>query len=117
MVRRRVDLPDPEGPTITATPPGSIVSVMSLRTSTAPKDLRTFVISTRPRVGAGVVGSPVVPAAADGAAGSAVPAAAVAVLIGCPFPGQCPGWRVRGWRRTCGLFGAESAAACGPHPW
>ena len=53
MVRSRVDLPEPEGPTMTATPPGSTVREMPFRTSVGPKDFRTLVISTSPRVAAG----------------------------------------------------------------
>src|SRR5689334_19262400 len=87
IVRRSVDFPEPEGPTITATPPGGTVRDTPLRTSVPPKDLRTLVISTWPRV-----------AAAAGAAVVGLSAGKAAVLIGRPSLGQ--GSRVRGWQRT-----------------
>src|SRR4029453_11332948 len=107
----------PEGPTITATPPGGTDKETPLRTSVVPKDFRTLVISTCPRVaglsvvaglslkaGCAAVGLAEASAGASACVSSAAWAAVVVslraarMLIGFP-------WSVRlqrGWRRTCG---------------
>ena len=54
MQRRKVDLPDPEGPMTHTTSPSWIVAVRPRRTWLAPKDLWRSVTST---MGAAVVGA------------------------------------------------------------
>ncbi len=47
MVLRRVDLPQPDGPTSTRKPPSSMSSVMPLRIFVAPKDFSRLLISRK----------------------------------------------------------------------
>src|SRR5699024_3461447 len=45
--RRKVDFPEPEGPTITTTSPCEIVVLIFFNTSVSPKDLQRFLISNK----------------------------------------------------------------------